>query len=194
MTWYPESFTSVPMTDMNMRANPSRGYPGRTYRFYTGPTIYGFGQGLSYTNYTYNLLSAPSKLSLLGTIKAISENNMSPERGYEELDYIRIDDVEFCDSLIFHVHVSVVNNGDMDGSHVVMLFSRAPKLFKGAPERQLIGFDRVHTVSYGSTETRIAVDPCKHLTIVNELGKRVLPLGDHTLMLLDLQHIVSIER
>lgn len=194
VTWYPESFTSVPMTDMNMRANPSRGYPGRTYRFYTGPTIYGFGQGLSYTNYTYNLLSAPSKLSLLGTIKAISENNMSPERGYEELDYIRIDDVEFCDSLIFHVHVSVVNNGDMDGSHVVMLFSRAPKLFKGAPERQLIGFDRVHTVSYGSTETRIAVDPCKHLTIVNELGKRVLPLGDHTLMLLDLQHIVSIER
>ncbi|KAG5528149.1 hypothetical protein RHGRI_028926 [Rhododendron griersonianum] len=194
VTWYPESFTSVPMTDMNMRANPSRGYPGRTYRFYTGPTIYGFGQGLSYTNYTYNLLSAPSKLSLLGTIKAISENNMSPERGYEELDNIRIDDVEFCDSLIFHVHVSVVNNGDMDGSHVVMLFSRAPKLFKGAPERQLIGFDRVHTVSYGSTETRIAVDPCKHLTIVNELGKRVLPLGDHTLMLLDLQHIVSIER
>ncbi|MCO5594215.1 hypothetical protein L7F22_048240 [Adiantum nelumboides] len=29
MTWYPESFTRrVPMTDMNMRPNPSRGYPG----------------------------------------------------------------------------------------------------------------------------------------------------------------------
>ncbi|KAI5072734.1 hypothetical protein GOP47_0012840, partial [Adiantum capillus-veneris] len=34
MTWYPESFTQVPMTDMNMRPNPSRGYPGRTHRFY----------------------------------------------------------------------------------------------------------------------------------------------------------------
>lgn len=194
MTWYPESFTRIPMTDMNMRADPSRGYPGRTYRFYTGPRIYDFGQGLSYTNYTYNLLSAPSKLSLLGSIKAGSENNMQHKNGYDELDYIHVDDMEFCGSLIFHVQVLVMNKGDMDGSHVVMLFSRVPKNFKGAPERQLIGFDRVHTVSYGSTETRIMVDPCEDLSIVNELGKRVLPLGDHTLMLLNLEHIVSIER
>ncbi|XP_042045622.1 probable beta-D-xylosidase 6 isoform X3 [Salvia splendens] len=44
MTWYPESFTRVPMNDMNMRADPSRGYPGRTYRFYTGDRVFGFGR------------------------------------------------------------------------------------------------------------------------------------------------------
>ncbi|GMP27555.1 hypothetical protein CsSME_00003487 [Camellia sinensis var. sinensis] len=190
MTWYPESFTSVPMNDMNMRADPSRGYPGRTYRFYTGDRVYGFGHGLSYTNFTYKLLSAPNKLILLASTKAESRKNMTQQRGYK-LDYIHIDEVEYCDSLIFHI--SVTNNGDMDGSHVVMLFSRVPNFFKGAPEKQLIGFERVHTISYRSTETSIVVDPCKHLSIANEYGRRILPLGKHTLMLSDIEHIVSIE-
>ncbi|KAI7980399.1 putative beta-D-xylosidase 6 [Camellia lanceoleosa] len=190
MTWYPESFTSVPMNDMNMRADPSRGYPGRTYRFYTGDRVYGFGHGLSYTNFTYKLLSAPNKLILLASTKAESRKNMTQQRGYK-LDYIHIDEVEYCDSLIFHV--SVTNNGDMDGSHVVMLFSRVLNFFKGAPEKQLIGFERVHTISYRSTETSIVVDTCKHLSIANEYGRRILPLGKHTLMLSDIEHIVSIE-
>ncbi|KAL7255902.1 hypothetical protein ACSBR1_009940 [Camellia fascicularis] len=190
MTWYPESFTSVPMNDMSMRADPSRGYPGRTYRFYTGDRVYGFGHGLSYTNFTYKLLSAPNKLILLASTKAESRKNMTQQRGYK-LDYIHIDEVEYCDSLIFHV--SVTNNGDMDGSHVVMLFSRVPNFFKGAPEKQLIGFERVNTISYRSTETSIVVDACKHLSIANEYGRRILPLGKHTLMLSDIEHIVSIE-
>ena len=45
------------MTDMRMRADPASGYPGRTYRFYTGPKVYEFGYGLSYTKYSYKLLS-----------------------------------------------------------------------------------------------------------------------------------------
>lgn len=52
MTWYLESFTNVPMTNMNMRADPANGYPGRTYRFYTGDLLYGFGHGLSYTSFS----------------------------------------------------------------------------------------------------------------------------------------------
>jgi hypothetical protein len=34
ITWYPKDYIKVPMTDMRMRADPSTGYPGRTYRFY----------------------------------------------------------------------------------------------------------------------------------------------------------------
>ncbi|KAB2599337.1 beta-D-xylosidase [Pyrus ussuriensis x Pyrus communis] len=38
MTWYPQNYVAnLPMTDMAMRADPARGYPGRTYRFYKGP-------------------------------------------------------------------------------------------------------------------------------------------------------------
>ena len=36
MTWYPEAISNIPMNDMNLRADPFRDYPGRTYRFYTG--------------------------------------------------------------------------------------------------------------------------------------------------------------
>ncbi|CAK9155654.1 unnamed protein product [Ilex paraguariensis] len=192
MTWYPESFTHIPMTDMNMRADPSRGYPGRTYRFYAGKRVYGFGHGLSYTNYTYKLLQAPNKLSLLGSIKPKSKKNILHQKA-DGVDYIHMNEVENCDLLRFYVQISVMNKGDMDGSHIVMLFSRVPHFFKGAPEKQLIGFDRVQTVSYQSTETSILVDPCEHLSIANEHGTRILPLGDHTLILADLEHTVTIE-
>lgn len=194
ITWYPESFTEVPMNDMNMRADPSRDYPGRSYRFYTGPCVYGFGQGLSYTHFTYKLLSVPNKLSVFGSIKASSrKNEVRQLSGEDKVNFINIDEIASCDSLKFHVQISVMNVGDMDGSHVVMLFARVPKIFKGIPEKELIGFDRVHTISNGSTETSILVDPCEHLSIANDRGRRILPLGNHLLMLEDLKYYVIIE-
>ncbi|XP_017969436.1 PREDICTED: probable beta-D-xylosidase 6 [Theobroma cacao] len=191
MTWYPESFTRIPMNDMDMRADPFRGYPGRTYRFYTGKRVYGFGQGLSYTDFTYKFLFAPRKLSLSRSFTGTSSKNILHQR--QVLDSVHIDEVTSCDSLRFYVHISVTNVGDMDGSHVVMLFSRAPKIFQGTPEKQLIAFDRIHTSSYRSTKTSILVDPCNHLSIANEHGERILPLGDHVLTLGDLEHSLSVE-
>lgn len=191
MTWYPESFTSIPMSDMSMRADPSRGYPGRTYRFYTGDRVYGFGHGLSYTNFNY-ILSAPERLSLSGQVKGKFRRYML-HGGGNGLEYIHVDDVGYCNSLRFYVQISVFNNGDLDGSQVVLLFSQVPKSFIGAPEKQIIGFDRVHALAYRSVETSILVDPCEHLSIVNEQGSKILPLGDHTLMVEDLKHTLAIE-
>ncbi|KAI3451854.1 hypothetical protein Pfo_008519 [Paulownia fortunei] len=192
MTWYPESFTSVPMSDMNMRADPSRNFPGRTYRFYIGDRIYGFGYGLSYTSFTYKLLSAPRKLSLQESIKARQQRNMLYRRG-NGLDYIYVDEVPHCNSLRFQVQISVTNSGDIHGSEVVLLFSKTSKNFKGSPERQLIGFERVHILSYETVETSILVDPCEHLSIADEHGNRILPIGDHILLSENIQHIVSID-
>ncbi|KAF2291522.1 hypothetical protein GH714_025105 [Hevea brasiliensis] len=42
MTWYPQEFVKVPMTDMRMRPDYSSGYPGRTYRFYKGQNVFEF--------------------------------------------------------------------------------------------------------------------------------------------------------
>ncbi|KAK4406947.1 putative beta-D-xylosidase 2 [Sesamum angolense] len=43
MTWYPQEYlNNLPMTTMDMRSDPSRSYPGRTYRFYKGPVVYPF--------------------------------------------------------------------------------------------------------------------------------------------------------
>ncbi|EXC03904.1 putative beta-D-xylosidase 6 [Morus notabilis] len=192
MTWYPEAFTNVPMNDMRMRADPSRGYPGRTYRFYTGSRVYAFGQGLSYSNYTYRFLSVPSKLSVSGSFEDAFRENAIHQVG-DQLDYIYIDAVPSCDSLRFSVEISTMNVGDMDGAHVVLLFSRPPKVVQGAPEKQLIGFSSVNTISNGSTSTSILVDSCMHLSFANEKGRRVLPLGDHTLFLGDLESTLSIE-
>jgi len=86
MTWYPESFTAIPMTDMNMRADSSRGYPGRTYRFYTGDVVYGFGYGLSYSKYSYSVLSAPNKITVSQGIKSRAKTfSGSPSKKLREL-------------------------------------------------------------------------------------------------------------
>lgn len=191
MTWYPQSFTSVPMNDMRMRSDPAHGYPGRTYRFYTGEVIYEFGGGLSYSSYTYRFTTVPKKISLFGSsIATVSKNILFQKR--EELDYIHIDQVPSCDALKFYAYISVMNNGDISGSHVVMLFSRLPRMFKGAPQKQLIGFNRVHTQPSKDTETSILVEPCKHLSTVDEYGTRILTLGNHILMLDGIEQSISV--
>ncbi|KAE8725026.1 putative beta-D-xylosidase 7 [Hibiscus syriacus] len=43
VTWYPQNYVKIPMTDMRMRPEPSSSYPGRTYRFYQGPKVFEFG-------------------------------------------------------------------------------------------------------------------------------------------------------
>ncbi|KFK25328.1 hypothetical protein AALP_AA8G098500 [Arabis alpina] len=197
MTWYPESFAKVPMSDMHMRANSSRGYPGRTYRFYTGPQVYEFGTGLSYTKFDYKIISAPSKLILSEKLlPQPSHKKLLLQNGEEEeLRYLQLDDssVNSCVSLRFNVRVRVTNTGDIHGSHVLMLYSKMPPVLSGVPEKQLIGFDRVHVGSNEIVETVFVIDPCKDLTVANDVGKRVIALGNHVLFLGDLQHSLSLE-
>ncbi|KAG9439949.1 hypothetical protein H6P81_020114 [Aristolochia fimbriata] len=191
VTWYPESYTRIPMNDMHMRANTSRDYPGRTYRFYTGDIIYGFGHGLSYSSFSYHFLSVPNRVSLLGSVVQKDFGRRADgRRGLH--DFVLVDEIPSCEALKFYVTFSVANNGDMDGSHVAMLFSRVPWEFKGAPMKQLIGFTRVHTESHKAAAASILVDTCKHLSLVNDQGTRILPLGAHVLMLAELEHSVYI--
>jgi len=158
MTWYPESFTAIPMTDMNMRADSSRGYPERTYRFYTGDVVYGFGYGLSYSKYSYSILSAPKKItvsrsSVMGTIRR--------KPAYirrDGLDFVNTEDIASCEALIFSVRIA----GAMDGSHAVLLFARSKSSVPGFPIKQLVGFERVHTAAGSATNVELTIDPCKH--------------------------------
>ncbi|MQL87578.1 hypothetical protein Taro_020122 [Colocasia esculenta] len=197
LTWYPESFTDVPMNDMHMRPDPSRGYPGRTYRFYTGEVVYGFGHGLSYSKYSYKFVSAPNKVIL--PARAGEGNPGAAVTGPRDgVEFVYVDKIGSCEALRFPVVVSVVNQGEMDGSHAILLFStttsgvspstagaRKPRqqMGGGAPQRQLIGFQRVHTARGGAATAEIVVDPCKHLSTVDKGGRRVLSLGEHTLSL-----------
>lgn len=183
------------MNDMHMRADLSRGYPGRTYRFYTGKVVFEFGYGLSYSNFSYRFLSTPKMIKLSAST---AETYISKEPQYAMKDgldalNLKVEDISSCDAVRLHVEVSVVNNGDTDGSHAVLLFWSPKTRGEGFPRKQLIGFERVHTRARGETEVQILVEPCKHLSIADANGKRVVPLGAHAITIGDLEHEFIIE-
>lgn len=189
-TWYPQDFvTNVPMTDMNMRPNHTTGYPGRTYRFYTGETVYDFGYGLSYTSFQSSLVFAPEVLSVsLETTKKLSshsnESNIldtNEDPLYAE-EFIEVGDTD-CKGLLFDFVVEVKNKGTRTGNHVALLFSKTPFLYHiaGSPKKQLIGFKRVEVKATEYQRIQFRVDVCKDLSIVDREGRRKLLLGMHTL-------------
>lgn len=189
MTWYPQDYLQkVPMTDMNMRANPSKGYPGRTYRFYTGPVIYPFGHGLSYTKFSQSLAHAPTQFSVpLDGQRLVSVNATKPARTKRA---VRVTHAK-CDGLHIPVHVDVKNDGNQDGTHIVIIFSNPPT-GHSAPVKQLLGFEKVHVSAGGQVRVEIAVDVCKDLSYADINGVRRIPIGEHSLRIGELTHTVSV--
>ncbi|KAF3775602.1 Beta-xylosidase/alpha-L-arabinofuranosidase 2 [Nymphaea thermarum] len=173
VTWYPQSFAdSVPMTNMNMRPDPSTGYPGRTYRFYTGEAVYSFGDGLSYSRYNHVLVRAPNSVSL-----ALESGHPCFSQECEAVDMAE----NICQELAFDIHLKVQNVGSMHGSHTVFLFFTPPSLTGKSPKKQLIGFEKAYVMSKGEELVQFQVNVCKDLSTVNELGERKLLLGSHVL-------------
>ncbi|KAJ0044625.1 hypothetical protein Pint_04146 [Pistacia integerrima] len=65
ITWYEaDRVSKLPMTSMPLRPNPNLGYPGRTYKFFDGLTVYPFAYGLSYTQLKYSITSSKSFISI----------------------------------------------------------------------------------------------------------------------------------
>lgn len=170
------------MTDMNMRANSSRNFPGRTYRFYNGNSLYEFGHGLSYSTFSTYIASAPSTIMIEpNTSMSQPHNNI-----FESLSDGQAIDISTisCLDLTFLLVIGVKNTGPFNGSHVVLVFWEPPtsELVTGAPIKQLIGFERAH-VMVGMTEfVTLKIDICQLLSNVDSDGKRKLIIGKHTLL------------
>lgn len=187
VTWYPQEYVAkVPMTNMNMRANPAKGYPGRTYRFYKGPVVYPFGYGMSYTSYRHSLVKAPTQVSVpVASLSAAYRNSSLLSAG------IRAAHVN-CDAASLGIHVNIENTGSMDGTHTLLVFS-APPEGKWSPVRQLIGFEKVHVSAGSQRRVRIDVRVCEHLSVVDEFGIRRIPIGEHKLHVGDLEHSMTLQ-
>ncbi|XP_021751056.1 beta-xylosidase/alpha-L-arabinofuranosidase 2-like [Chenopodium quinoa] len=183
LTWYPQSYTDkVPMTNMNMRPDPATGYPGRSYRFYTGETVYNFGDGLSYSDFTHHLAKAPTEVSI-----PLQEEHECRSSTCKSVDAVG----EHCQNLGFDVHLTVRNNGTMGGRHTVFLFSSPPSVHN-SPRKHLLGFKKVFL--HGKTERLVVfkVDACKHLSVVDEAGNRKVALGVHQLHIGDLKYSFNV--
>ncbi|KAJ8754938.1 hypothetical protein K2173_015450 [Erythroxylum novogranatense] len=183
MTWYPQAYVDkVPMTNMNMRPDPSNGYPGRTYRFYTGETVFKFGDGLSYTQFSHKLVKAPQLVSI-----PLEEQHICYSSNCKSVNAVE----ETCQNLEFDVHLRVKNMGRMTGSHTVFLFSSPPSVHN-SPQKHLVGFEKLYMDGQTDALVRFKVDICKDLTVVDEVGGRKIALGNHTLHVGSLTHFFAV--
>ncbi|KAL2615478.1 hypothetical protein AAZV13_08G068500 [Glycine max] len=183
MTWYPQSYVDkVPMTNMNMRPDPATGYPGRTYRFYKGETVFAFGDGLSYSSIVHKLVKAPQLVSV-----QLAEDHVCRSSECKSIDVVG----EHCQNLVFDIHLRIKNKGKMSSAHTVFLFSTPPAVHN-APQKHLLGFEKVHLIGKSEALVSFKVDVCKDLSIVDELGNRKVALGQHLLHVGDLKHPLSV--
>ncbi|ESW31074.1 hypothetical protein PHAVU_002G206800 [Phaseolus vulgaris] len=183
MTWYPQSYVDkVPMTNMNMRPDPATGYPGRTYRFYKGETVFSFGDGLSYSSIVHKLIKAPQMVSV-----PLAEDHVCRSSECKSL----VIDGELCQNLVIDINLKVKNKGNLSSGHTVFLFSTPPAVHN-APQKHLLGFEKVHLIGKSEALVRFKVDVCKDLSIVDELGNRKVALGQHLLHVGNLKHPLSV--
>ncbi|XP_013652260.2 beta-D-xylosidase 3-like [Brassica napus] len=171
MTWYPQSYVeNLPMSNMNMRPDNSTGYPGRSYRFYTGETVYSFGDGISYTQFHHWLIRAPGFVSL----------GLDPSHPCRSSKCLSVDATgTYCGKTV-EVQLEVINAGTREGSHTVFLFMTPPAVHR-SPVKHLVTFEKL---LLGRTEiavVRFDLDVCKDLSVVDETGKRQIALGEYVL-------------
>ncbi|KAM0936384.1 putative xylan 1,4-beta-xylosidase [Dioscorea sansibarensis] len=183
MTWYPQSFAdNVAMTDMRMRPDPASGYPGRTYRFYTGDVIYSFGDGLSYSNFNHHLVQAPKLVYI-----PLEDGHACYSRRCKSVDLAG----SWCEKLAFDIHLRVENSGEMAGAHTVFLFTTPPAVHN-SPKKHLLGFEKVSLGPKATGSVVFRVDVCKDLSVADEDGNKKVALGSHILHVGTLKHSLSV--
>ncbi|RDX69859.1 Beta-D-xylosidase 1, partial [Mucuna pruriens] len=187
MTWYPEGYLAkVPMTIMDMRPNPATGYPGRTYRFYKGPVVFPFGHGLSYSRFSHTLALAPKQVSVpIVSLEAFTNSSLSSKA-------VRVSHANCDDALEMEFHVDVKNEGSMDGSNTLLIYSEPPA-GKWSAIKQLVSFHKTHVPAGSKQRVKVGVHACKHLSVVDQFGIRRIPTGQHQLHIGDIKHSISVQ-
>lgn len=166
------------MTDMRMRADPATGYPGRTYRFYTGKPVFQFGHGLSYSTFSYRFKSTAQSSLLNLSATALQSRNKS---GIVSYDISKMSTSE-CEKLKLSALVGVENHGPMDGKHSVLLFLRRPNSSNGRARKQLVGFESLSLKAGEGAHVEFVLNPCEHVVHTEEDGRKVVDEGSHFLM------------
>lgn len=186
LTWYEADYVDkLPMTSLQLRPVESLGYPGRTYKFYNGSTVFPFGYGLSYTNFSYTGLIT-SKRSLHITLNKFQHcHNLNHTCGAYRppCPSVKVDDLK-CNQH-FEFEIKVKNVGWREGSEVIMVYAAPPDGIAAAPIKQVIGYQRVFVKAGKSEKVKFKFNVCKSLQIVDYAANIVLPSGVHTIFVGD---------
>jgi beta-glucosidase len=118
---------------------------GRTYRYFEGKPLWGFGYGLSYSSFTY------------GPVKLSAEKFNAPDLTTDGLSAI----------------VTVTNPSSVAGDEVVEAYLKTPQ--KDGPIHSLAGFERVSIPAGQSKEVTIKIDPRTLSSVDAEGNRSILP-------------------
>ncbi|XP_073113060.1 putative beta-D-xylosidase [Elaeis guineensis] len=182
VTWYKSNYVwQLPMTSMRLRPVDELGYPGRTYKFFNGSTLYPFGYGLGYTNFSYKVVSTQNSVE-----KKLAFNQYCLSIHYKQSANVPPCSAALVENLDCNeditVEIEVINMGSIDGSDVVMLYSRLPEGIVGAHIMQLIGFQRTFVQAGKSETVTFKLSSCKSVSMVTDSAYMVLPAGQHTMI------------
>lgn len=167
VTQYPADYaTSFPATDMNLRPNGSN--PGQTYMWYTGSPVYEFGHGLFYTTFK----ASAARNSTANTYN-INDLLSKPHPGYE-----RVEQMPFL-----NFTARITNTGRTASDYTAMLFANTTAGPEPYPNKWLVGFDRLSTLTPRLSKTLTIPVTIDSVARTDELGNRVLYPGKYELAL-----------
>jgi beta-glucosidase len=118
---------------------------GRTYRYFTGKPLWGFGYGLSYSTFSY------------GSVKLSSDSLKAAEIGGTPVT----------------ATVTVTNSGAVAGDEVVEAYLKTPQV--GGPIHSLVGFERVNIPAGQSRDVTLTIDPRSLSSVDDKGGRAILP-------------------
>lgn len=167
VTQYPASYISaVPMTDMALRPDAGSNFPGRTYRWYDGDAVFGFGYGLHYTTFD-------AEISLPGSGESFDIASLASNCTEEYLD--------LCP--FASVATTITNTGNVTSDYSALLFLKGEFGPAPYPLKTLVSYGRVHSIS-PSDSAQLALNlTLGSLSRVDENGNRVLYPGSYSLQL-----------
>ena len=147
-----------------LRSTASRPYrlqlKDRTYRYFPGKPLWGFGYGLSYSKFTF------------GPVKLSTESLNAADLGKDST------------APALTATITVTNTSEILGDEVVEAYLKTPQ--SGGPIHSLAGFERVSIPAGESKDVTIAIDP-RTLSSVDDQGNHTILPGKYTLTLGDAQ-------
>jgi xylan 1,4-beta-xylosidase len=178
LTWFKNDYINkIPMTSMALRPDADRGYPARTYKFYSGPDVlYPFGHGFSYTNFTY-ASAAGASVALLKVSDWDHCKALTYKLGVQPPACPAVDVASHgCDEAV-SFNLTVANTGGVDGGHVVAVYTAPPAEVDDAPLKQLVAFQRVFVPEGAAVDVAFTLNVCKAFGIVEKTAYTVVPSG-----------------